>query len=80
MKKDIHPKYYEEVIVNCLCGNSFTISATIPGPVKIESCPKCHTTYNKWVVINKVVKGRMEKFLEKQKKIEATQAKTQKKS
>lgn len=76
MKKEIHPKYYNDVTVTCLCGNSFTISATIPGPIKVESCPACHPTYNKWVVITKVVKGRMEKFLEKQKKIEATQAKS----
>lgn len=47
MKKDIHPKYYKEVVVNCLCGNSFTVSTTVAGPIKIESCPKCHATYNK---------------------------------
>jgi ribosomal protein L31 len=76
MKKNIHPKYHDEVAVNCLCGNSFVISATIPGPVKVETCPKCHTVYNKWIVVAKVIKGRMEKFLEKQKKIEAVQWKS----
>ncbi|MEI7477572.1 MAG: 50S ribosomal protein L31 [bacterium] len=71
MKKGIHPQYHQEVQVNCICGNSFTISSTIPGPVKVESCPACHPAYNKGLQIKQVSKGRMEKFAEKMKKIES---------
>lgn len=73
MKDGIHPKYFKDVEVNCICGASFTINATVPGPIKVESCHKCHPAYNKNQVIKKVAKGRMEKFLEKQKKIETMQ-------
>ena len=73
MKDKIHPKYYNDVEVNCICGATFTINTTVPGPIKVETCYKCHPTYNKDKVIKKVAKGRMEKFLEKQKKIETMQ-------
>lgn len=70
MKKDIHPKYYKDVEVVCICGNKFTVSAAVQWPVKIESCPACHTIYTgKEKTI--VAKGRMEKYLERQKKIDA---------
>jgi large subunit ribosomal protein L31 len=69
MKKEIHPKYFKDVVVNCICGNSFTIASTIPGPIKVESCPACHPVYNKWLQVKQVSKGRMEKYAEKMKKI-----------
>ena len=72
MKKGIHPTYYENVEVICICGNKFTVNAAVPGPIKIESCPACHPVYT-WERTTTVVKGRMEKFLEKQKKIEELQ-------
>ena len=71
MKKAIHPQYYTDVEINCICGASFTINTTEAGPIKVESCYKCHPTYNKDKVIKKVIKGRMEKYLEKQKRMEA---------
>jgi large subunit ribosomal protein L31 len=73
MKDKIHPKYYNDVEVSCICGATFAINTTVPGPIKVETCYKCHPTYNKDKVIKKVAKGRMEKFLEKQKKIETMQ-------
>lgn len=69
MKKDIHGSYFKNVEVNCICGATFTINTTVPWPIKVETCYQCHPIYNKDKVIKKVVKGRMEKFLEKQKKI-----------
>ncbi|MBU0627219.1 50S ribosomal protein L31 [Patescibacteria group bacterium] len=38
--------------------------------MKVETCYQCHPVYNQDKVVKKVVKGRMEKFLEKQKKID----------
>lgn len=71
MKKGIHPEYFKDVEVNCICWASFTINTTVRGPIKVESCHKCHPTYNKDKVIKKVIKWRMEKYLEKQKKMDA---------
>jgi len=44
MKKDIHPAYYPESKVTCVCGNSFTIGSTLP-ELKIEICSACHPFY-----------------------------------
>jgi len=38
--------------------------------MKVETCYQCHPAFNKDKVIKKVIKGRMEKFLEKQKKMD----------
>lgn len=73
-KKDIHPTYYKNVEVHCICGHVHKISASVPGPIKIEVCSACHPIYT-GVKETKVVKGRMEKFNEKMKKIEALKTK-----
>ena len=70
MKTWIHGNYFKDVEVNCICGAKFTVNATIPGPLKVETCYQCHPAFNKDKVIKKVIKGRMEKFLEKQKKMD----------
>lgn len=44
MKKDIHPKYYPECQVSCVCGNSFTTGSTEP-KINIELCSACHPFY-----------------------------------
>jgi large subunit ribosomal protein L31 len=44
MKKDIHPKYYPDAKVTCVCGNSFTTGSTMP-EIKIEICSACHPFY-----------------------------------
>ena len=43
MKKDIHPKY-QEAIVRCACGETFTTGSTKP-ELKVEICSKCHPFY-----------------------------------
>ncbi len=70
MKKELHPNYVKGTKVICICEHEQTINTTLEWPIKIESCPNCHPTYTgKEQKI--VVKGRMEKFLEKQKRMEA---------
>ncbi len=69
-KKGIHGDYYNDVKVQCICGAEFTVNTTVPGPIKVETCYKCHPVFNKGKVIEKVAKGHMEKFLEKQKRME----------
>lgn len=71
MKKGIHGNYYKDVEVICICWEKFTINTTVPGPIKVETCYKCHPTFNKERVVKKVAKGRMEKFNEKMKKMES---------
>ncbi len=73
MKTWIHPGYNtgdDATKVVCICGHTFTVNSTVAWPIKLENCPNCHPTYTgKEQKI--VVKGRMEKFLEKQKRIDA---------
>lgn len=70
MKKDIHTDYHQDVEVNCICGAKFTVNTTVAGPIKVETCYQCHPIFNKDKVIKKVIKGRMEKILEKQKRMD----------
>jgi large subunit ribosomal protein L31 len=45
MKKNIHPKYYNDVKVTCLsCGESFVTGSTLE-TLTTELCSKCHPFY-----------------------------------
>ena len=44
MKKDIHPKYYEDAKVICACGNTFTTGSTKP-ELRVDLCSACHPFY-----------------------------------
>ncbi len=44
MKKEIHPKYYNNARVTCACGNTFTIGST-KEYIDTEICSKCHPFY-----------------------------------
>jgi large subunit ribosomal protein L31 len=44
MRKDIHPKYYDNARVVCACGNTFTIGST-KELIEVEICSKCHPFY-----------------------------------
>ncbi|PIT93445.1 50S ribosomal protein L31 [Candidatus Falkowbacteria bacterium CG10_big_fil_rev_8_21_14_0_10_43_11] len=44
MKKNIHPKYYTDAKVTCVCGNSFVTGSTLP-EIKTEICSACHPFY-----------------------------------
>lgn len=41
MKKDIHPKYYEQAKVICACGNTWTTGST-QEVIHTEMCSVCH--------------------------------------
>lgn len=73
MKQAIHPKYYADAQVSCACGNKFTTGSTLE-KIDVEVCSKCHpffTGQHKFVDI----KGRIDKFKEKQAKGQAYAAK-----
>ena len=64
MKAEIHPQY-EEVVVTCSCGNTFTTRSTIGRKdLHLEICSKCHPFYTGQ---QKLVdtSGRVEKFKQK---------------
>jgi large subunit ribosomal protein L31 len=44
MKAAIHPQYFENAQVVCVCGNKFTTGSTVE-TIHIELCNKCHPFY-----------------------------------
>jgi len=74
MKKWIHPVYYNNVKVQCICGNEFTVNGATVEFIKVEACPACHPAYT-GKKEKKVVKGHLEKFMEKMKKSQQLQQK-----
>jgi len=64
MKADIHPNY-QEVTVNCSCGNSFTTRSTYAEQIMhIEVCAQCHPFYTgKQKMLDTA--GRVDKFRRK---------------
>jgi len=60
MRAKIHPKYYDDAKVTCLCGNIFTIGSVVP-ELKVEVCSKCHPFYTgKQRIVDTM--GRVERF------------------
>jgi len=60
MKDKIHPKFYEDAKVTCLCGNTFTIGST-KREIRVEVCGKCHPFYTGEQRIVDAM-GRVERF------------------
>lgn len=72
MKKDIHPPYFNEAKVTCVCGNSFTVGSTLK-ELKVEICSQCHPFYTgKQKLVDTA--RRIEKFQERAAKKTATAA------
>jgi ribosomal protein L31 len=71
-KANKHPTYYENVKVIDINGYEFTIGgATVPGPIKVETSAASHPAYNPDKKVKQVSKGRIDKFQEKMKRMEA---------
>ncbi|HEY4516214.1 MAG TPA: 50S ribosomal protein L31 [Candidatus Paceibacterota bacterium] len=60
MKTDIHPQYYTDAKVTCVCGNKFSVGSTMK-EINVEICSACHPFYtgNEKVLDTA---GRVEKF------------------
>jgi large subunit ribosomal protein L31 len=41
MKANIHPQWYQDALVSCVCGNTFKVGSTKP-EIRVEICSKCH--------------------------------------
>lgn len=64
MKADIHPTYFSDAVVTCVCGNTFTTGSTKKN-LSVEVCYKCHPLYTgEHRFLD--VKGRVETFKKKQ--------------
>jgi large subunit ribosomal protein L31 len=62
MKNGIHPNY-QNCVVTCVCGNSFTTRSTAP-QLKLEICSECHPFFTgKQKMLDSA--GRVEKFNKK---------------
>jgi large subunit ribosomal protein L31 len=44
MKANIHPVYFDQAQVVCICGNQFTVGST-QKMIHVELCNKCHPFY-----------------------------------
>ena len=44
MKSEIHPRYYDEAVVRCSCGASYTTGST-KAELRVEICNQCHPFY-----------------------------------
>jgi large subunit ribosomal protein L31 len=60
MKKDLHPQYYPNAKVQCVCGNSWTVGSTAQ-EIHTSICSKCHPFYTG---AEKIVdtRGRVDRF------------------
>ncbi|OQW47802.1 MAG: 50S ribosomal protein L31 [Proteobacteria bacterium SG_bin7] len=63
MKADIHPKFYNECKVTCVCGNSF-ITGSVREEIKIDICSACHPFFTgKQKILD--TEGRIDRFRKK---------------
>jgi large subunit ribosomal protein L31 len=63
MKKAIHPTYYNDAVVTCACGNTFTTGST-KQQIHVDICSACHPFFTgKMKFIDTL--GRVEKFAKK---------------
>ncbi len=44
MKEGIHPEWFPEAKVSCVCGNTWTTGATVP-EIRTDICSNCHPFY-----------------------------------
>jgi large subunit ribosomal protein L31 len=68
MKKDIHPKYYNDTAIKCACGAKFEFGSTKEN-IEIEVCSQCHPFFTGKERAIKT--GQVEKFQAKMKKVQA---------
>ncbi len=68
MKQGIHPDYHSKATVNCACGNSWAVGATVPA-IRTDVCSKCHPFFTgEQRIVD--AGGQVERFLKKLKRRE----------
>jgi large subunit ribosomal protein L31 len=76
MKSEIHPKYHEDAVITCVCGNTVKTGST-KEKMEVEICSSCHPFYTGTEKLIDTA-GRVEKFKARRAKGEAA-TKTEKK-
>ena len=66
MKQGIHPQFYEDAKVFCVCGNTFTTGSTL-AEIRVEVCYRCHPFFTGEMKFMDTL-GRVEKFQKQQEK------------
>ena len=63
MKEKIHPTYYADAAVTCVCGNTFKTGST-QKEVRVDICSNCHPYYTgKQKLMD--TEGRIDRFRKK---------------
>jgi large subunit ribosomal protein L31 len=63
MKAEIHPTYYTEAKVSCVCGNTFS-TGSVMKEINVDICSACHPFFSgKQKLVD--TEGRVEKFKKK---------------
>ena len=74
MKEGIHPSYYADAAVTCVCGNTFTTGSTNP-EVRVDICSACHPYFTgKQKMMD--TEGRIDRFKKRYSKPEPKAATT----
>ena len=66
MKAGIHPQYYQNARVVCVCGNEFTTGSTVE-ELRVEICSNCHPFFTGAQKLIDTA-GRVERFQKRAKK------------
>ena len=66
MKPNIHPQYFDDAKVICVCGNTFNVGSAMQ-EIHVEICNKCHPFFTGEMKYVDTL-GRVEKFQQRQKK------------
>lgn len=77
MKQDIHPKWHDDAVVTCACGNTFAVGSTVR-EIQIEICSKCHPFFTGEMKYVDTL-GRVDKFKKKREQAQKIEAQRQKK-
>lgn len=71
MKQNIHPTWYNDCVVTCSCGNTFTTGATSQ-TIQVDICSACHPFFTgEMRFVDR--QGRVDKFMQKMKAAQAKQ-------
>lgn len=63
MKQGIHPQWYDDAVVSCACGNTFTVGSS-KKEIRTDICSKCHPFFTGEMRFVDTM-GRVEKFQQK---------------
>lgn len=66
MKQGLHPTWYDDAVVTCVCGNTFT-TGSIQQSLQVDICNKCHPFFTgEMRFVDR--QGRVDKFMQKMQK------------